>query len=165
MEPPAAREGKMDERCYPERPLVGIGVVLWRDGRVALVRRGKPPREGQWSLPGGAQKLGETVLAAAAREVREETGLDLLDPRLVDVVDLVERDAEGRVRYHYTLIEVTGRAGGGTGEAGDDAAELAWFTPEEVAAMPLWEETKRIVRRAGEMLGENGPSPTCRRRP
>ncbi len=150
-------EGGTDDRRYPERPVVGIGVVLWREGKVALIRRGKPPRAGQWSLPGGAQKLGETVLAAAVREVREETGLELVEPRIVEVVDLLERDEAGRVRYHYTLIEVTGRARGGEGEAGGDAAALAWFDPEEVAAMPLWEETKRVVRKAAEMIGEIGP--------
>ena len=144
----------MGERCYPDRPVVGVGIVLWRQGRVALVRRGKPPREGQWSLPGGAQKLGETVLEAAAREVREETGLDLVDARVVDVVDMVERDEGGRVRYHYTLVEVTGRAVGGPGEAASDAAALAWFTPEEVETLPLWAETKRIVRLAKRKIGE-----------
>ncbi len=153
-----AGEEPDDDRRYPRRPVVGIGVVLWRDGKVALIRRGKPPREGQWSLPGGAQKLGETVLAAAAREVREETGLELVEPRIVEVVDLVERDAAGRIRYHYTLIEVTGRARGGEGEAGGDAEALAWFDPEEVAAMSLWEETERVIRKAGEVIGEIGPS-------
>ncbi len=147
--------GAMGERRYPDRPVVGVGIVLWRQGRVALVRRGKPPRQGQWSLPGGAQKLGETVLEAAVREVREETGLALVDPRIVDVVDLVERDAEGRVRYHYTLVEVTGRAVGGTGEAASDAAALAWFTPGEIVALPLWEETKRIVHLAAKKIGES----------
>ncbi len=149
----------MGERRYPGRPIVGIGIVLWRDGKVALVRRGKPPRQGQWSLPGGAQRLGETVLEAAAREVREETGLDLADARIFDVVDLIERDEEGRIAYHYTLIEVTGRAVGGAGEAASDAAELAWFTPEEVAAMPLWKETRRVVGRAAELLGTGKTSP------
>ncbi len=149
----------MGERRYPRRPIVGIGIVLWRDGKLALIRRGKPPREGQWSLPGGAQKLGETVLEAAAREVREETGLDLADAKILDVVDLIERDDAGRVRYHYTLIEVTGRAVGGAGEAASDAAALAWFTPEEAARLPLWEETRRIIRLAAECIATKNSSP------
>ena len=91
-------------REYPERPIVGVGAVVWRGGRLLLVRRGKPPRLGQWSLPGGAQRLGETLVAAIAREVREEAGLEVQRVELLAAVDLVERDEDGRVRYHYTLF-------------------------------------------------------------
>ena len=133
-------------RLYPERPLVGVGVVVRRGRAALLVRRAKPPRRGQWSLPGGLLRLGEPVRAAARREVREETGLELGTLELLDVVDCIERDAEGRVRYHYLLVDFTAEAVGGEPRAASDALELRWFTPEELDGIELWEETRRILR-------------------
>jgi ADP-ribose pyrophosphatase YjhB (NUDIX family) len=95
-----------DVRQHPDRPIVGVGVVVWRGDSFLLVRRGKEPNKGQWSIPGGAQHLGETVYAAAEREVLEETGLQVTVHGLVDVVDGIRRDSEGRVNYHYTLVDV-----------------------------------------------------------
>ena len=141
----------MMSRLYPERPVVGVGTVVWRGPRVLLVRRGKPPREGQWSLPGGAQRLGETLAEAAAREVREETGLDLASLTLVTTLDLIERDALGRVRYHYTLVDFTAEAAAGEPVAGDDAAAVAWFLLEELESAGLWSETLRIIRAAAAL--------------
>ena len=92
-------------REYPHLPLVGVGAVVVRDGRVLLVRRVKPPRLGEWSLPGGLQRLGETVFEAACREVLEEARIKVRPLAIVDVVDLIER-VNQRVRYHYTLIDV-----------------------------------------------------------
>jgi 8-oxo-dGTP diphosphatase len=137
-------------RAYPDRPLVGVGVVVWRDSRVLLIQRGKPPRVGQWSLPGGAQLLGETVEAAARREVAEETGLALERLELLTVVDLIERDDAGAVPYHYTLVDLVALAGPGEPKAGDDAAAVGWFTVDEVADLDLWQETMRIIRLADE---------------
>ena len=100
-------------RAYPDRPVVGVGVVVWRRDRVLLIRRGQEPRLGQWSLPGGGQHLGETVEQAARREVREETGLALSRIELLTVVDLVERDASDAVQYHYTLVDFVAEAAAG----------------------------------------------------
>src|SRR6476660_5412765 len=97
-------------RQYPDRPIVGVGAVIWRGDAVLLIRRGQPPRVGQWSLPGGAQHLGETLAEAVSREVHEETGLTLVDLRLLTTVDLIERDPDGRVRYHYTLVDFSAEA-------------------------------------------------------
>ncbi len=135
-------------RQYPDRPIVGVGAVIWRGDRVLLIRRGKPPRAGQWSLPGGAQNLGETLREAILREVREETGLDPVDLRLLTTVDLVEREPDGRVRYHYTLIDFTAEAPHGEPVAGDDAAGVAWFALSELSALGLWSETIRIIEQA-----------------
>ena len=132
-------------REYPERPIVGVGAVVWRGDRLLLVRRGKPPRLGQWSLPGGAQHLGETLAEAIAREVREEAGLALKRVELLAAVDLVERDEAGRVRYHYTLVDFSAESASGEAVAGDDAAEVAWFTPAEAEKLGLWSETLRII--------------------
>jgi 8-oxo-dGTP diphosphatase len=134
-------------REYPLRPVVGVGVVVWHGEHVLLVRRGRPPRIGQWSLPGGAQELGETVAAAATREVLEETGLAIEVGEVLATVDMIERDGE-RVRYHYTLIDFSAEATGPELRPGGDAADARWFAPEEVAELGLWSETMRIIELA-----------------
>jgi len=136
------------KRDYPERPLVGIGVVIWRGEKALLVKRAKPPRAGQWSLPGGAQELVETVFAAARREAFEETGLRITVTGLVDVVDAIERDEAGRVRHHYTLIDVAAEAAPGEARAGSDAAAIRWVSLDDIAALELWDETARVIRLA-----------------
>jgi 8-oxo-dGTP diphosphatase len=136
-------------REYPPRPLIGVGIVVWHGERVLLIRRGKPPRVGQWSLPGGAQKLGETVAEAARREVREETGLAVEVGEVLAVVDLIERDGE-RVRYHYTLIDFGADAPDSELRPGGDAAEARWFTLDEIERLGLWSETLRIIGLARE---------------
>jgi len=140
-------------REYPERPLVGVGVVVFRADTVLLVRRAKPPRQGQWSLPGGLQKLGETVFEAARREVEEETGLavDIVDT--VAVVDSIQRDDAGRVRYHYTLVDVAAEWRSGEARPGADAAAVVWADPGALAPYDLWDETVRVIARAGHLLG------------
>jgi ADP-ribose pyrophosphatase YjhB (NUDIX family) len=135
-------------REYPERPVVGVGAVVWRGDRVLLIRRGTPPRLGQWSLPGGAQQLGETLVEAVVREVREETALALTDLRFLTTVDLIEREPGGRVRYHYTLVDFTAEAAPGEAAAGDDAAAVAWFGLAELDGLGLWSETLRIIGEA-----------------
>ena len=137
-------------REYPDRPIVGIGGVVWRGDRVLLIRRGKAPRLGQWSLPGGGQNLGETLVEGLTREVREETGLEIEAVELLAVVDLVDRDETGRVRYHYTLVDFMAEALPGEPVSGDDASEVAWFTQTEATALGLWSETGRIIALAAE---------------
>ena len=137
-------------REYPARPIVGVGVVVWHGDRVLLVRRGKAPRWGQWSLPGGAQQLGETVAEAARREVKEEVGLEVTLGDIVATVDLIERDPQGRIRYHYTLIDFVAEARGAVLRPGSDAADARWFSVAEIEALGLWSETVRVIRLARE---------------
>ncbi len=137
-------------REYPQYPVIGVGTVVWDGDRVLLVRRGRPPRQGQWSLPGGAQQLGETVAEAARREIREETGLEVEVGEIVTTVDLIERDDRGRVRYHYTLIDFTAEAASSALVPGDDAADARWFTLDQLPALGLWSETLRIIGLARE---------------
>ncbi len=137
-------------REYPDRPWVGVGVVVWKDDHLLLIRRGRAPRFGQWSLPGGAQGVGETVFEAAAREVLEETGLTVRPTGVVTVVDAITRDGAGAVHYHYTLVEVSAEWVAGEAAAMDDALEVRWARVEEAVALVPWEETDRVIRLAAE---------------
>jgi len=144
-------------REYPDRPIVGVGAVVLGPGGVLLIRRAKPPRQGQWSLPGGAQKTGETVFDAARREVLEETGLEVDILGLVDVVDSIRRDDAGKVRYHYTLVDVVAVATEpGNPIAGSDARDAAWMVLEDISGLDLWSETERVIGLAAEMAAALG---------
>ncbi|MFO1113844.1 MAG: NUDIX hydrolase [Rhodospirillales bacterium] len=138
-------------REFPQAPLVGIGAVVLRGDDVLLIRRAKPPRAGEWSLPGGLQKLGETVFEAAMREVREETGVTAEPLAIIDVVDLIEYEdgrPGGRVRWHYTLIDVAAAWRAGEPRAAADAADAVWAPVAAIAEMVSWGETVRIVEQA-----------------
>jgi ADP-ribose pyrophosphatase YjhB (NUDIX family) len=139
---------------YPNRPLIGVGVVVFKGDRVLLIRRGKPPREGQWSLPGGRQRLGERVAQTAAREVVEEAGIEIDVGGLVDVVDSITRDAAGAVEYHYTLVDLVAEWRSGEVRAGHDAAEVVWADPDDLAPYDLWKETLRVIALAAEKRAE-----------
>ncbi len=130
---------------YPNRPLIGVGVVVFKGDRVLLIRRGKPPRQGQWSLPGGRQRLGERIEEAARREVAEEAGIEIAVGPLIDVVDSITRDDQGRVQYHYTLVDLLAEWRAGEAVAGHDAAEVVWADPGDLAPYGLWRETERII--------------------
>lgn len=135
-------------RAYPSQPIVGVGVVVWHNDRVLLVKRGKPPRAGQWSLPGGAQLLGETLAESAKREVREETGIDIRLGDIVATLDLIDRDDAGRVRHHYTLVDFVAEAEQTELLAGDDAEDARWFARQDIMQLDLWSETVRIINLA-----------------
>lgn len=140
-----------DSRRKPERPVVGVGVVVWRGDEFLLVRRGKAPNKGQWSIPGGAQQLGETVFAAGEREVLEETGLRVKVLGLVDVVDGIHRDESGVVDWHYTLVDLVAESPSGEAQAADDAEEAAWFSLARLPGLGLWSETERVIRQSASI--------------
>ena len=127
-------------------PLIGCAAVVWRGEEVLLIRRGKPPLKGQWSIPGGRQIWGETVRSCALRELKEETGLDAEILGLIDVVDAIYPD--GGKDYHFTFIDFAARVTGGELKAGDDAREARWHPADSLESLGLWSETLRVIRAA-----------------
>jgi 8-oxo-dGTP diphosphatase len=133
------------KREYPEQPLVGVGAIIIENSRVLLVKRAHPPLQEQWSIPGGVLEVGELVRAAAVREAREETGLIVEPGELLGVYDRVLRDSAGRVQYHYVLVDFLCRRAGGELQAADDAAEVRWFTREQLPGLSLAEDTLEVI--------------------
>ena len=139
-------------REYPDRPLVGVGAVIIGSQGVVLIKRGKPPRVGAWSLPGGAQKVGETVNDAARREILEETNLNAEIHGLIDVVDSIMRDPDGHIQYHYTLVDILATVNSkAIPIAGGDAADAQWVAMDDLPKLELWSETTRIIEQAHTM--------------
>jgi 8-oxo-dGTP diphosphatase len=133
------------KREYPDQPLVGVGCIIVEEGRVALIKRGHPPLLGEWSIPGGLLELSETVRQAAEREAQEETGLIVDAIELLGVFDRIVRDGEGRTLYHYVLVDFLCRRTSGQLKAAGDADDARWFTPDEVAALALPEDTAQVI--------------------
>jgi 8-oxo-dGTP diphosphatase len=141
------------KREFPEHPLVGVGAIIINGPRVLLVKRAHPPLQAQWSIPGGVLEVGEFVRDAAVREAREETGLIVEPGELLGVYDRVLRDLESRVQYHYVLIDFLCRPVSGELLAASDAAEVRWFTREELPALNLAADTQDVIRKGFEKLG------------
>ena len=133
MSPAERREA----RRYPDRPIVGVLAVVLRGDRMLVVRRSNPPMPGRWGFPGGVLELGETVAQGAMRELLEETGVQAQAADPLTVIDSIDRDDEGRVRFHYTLVAVIGIWQSGEGSPGDDADEVAWLTRAEIVERNL----------------------------
>ena len=140
-----------EKREYPDRPFVGVGVIVFRDQEVLLVKRNKDPNKGHWSIPGGRQMLGETIAEAAHRELLEETGVKVAPLLLVDVVDAIIPDAEGKIKYHYTLVDYMGQWKTGKSRPGDDAQEVKWVHLNELSLYSLLEKTMNIIHKASVM--------------
>ena len=135
-------------RSYPDRPIVGVGAVVLEGGRVLLVRRANEPSKGEWSLPGGAVELGESLEEAVVREIREETGLDVEVGRVVEVLDRVRRDAAGRVEYHYVIVDYACAIRGGLLAAGTDAADVRWVDVAGLAQLGVSEKAISVINKA-----------------
>ncbi len=125
-------------------PVVGVGVVVWKGNDVLLIRRGKPPRKGSWSLPGGRQNLGETTRETAVREVAEETGTHIQVGTLLDVIDSITQEPGGDL-FHYTLVDFDADWVAGDLVAGDDADDAIWADADDLGPYALWSETVRII--------------------
>ncbi|MEL6665180.1 MAG: NUDIX hydrolase [Pseudomonadota bacterium] len=136
------------------RPVPAVGVVCFRDEQVLLIRRGTPPKQGEWSMPGGRVEPGEPVRTAALRELKEETGVDAVLVDLVDVVDAVFQNRSGDlITRHYVLIDFVAQWQSGEPVAGDDAADARFFHLSDLASLDLWDETLRVIDAAAGRLG------------
>lgn len=136
----------VNRREYPDRPWVGIGVVALRGEEVLLIRRGRPPRQGEWSLPGGGQRLGEPAELCARRELLEETGIEVGPLSLLAVVDAITPGEAGRgPRFHYTIIDFQARWLSGEARPGGDVTEVAWVPVGALEPYGLWPEARRVI--------------------
>lgn len=155
-------------REFPDRPVVGVGGVVILDGRALLIRRGSEPLKGQWSIPGGILELGETLIEAVCRELREETSLDV---RALDLIEVFERIIPGadanlsaplavppRPQYHFVIVDYLCEAIAGSPRAGSDVTDVALVCEEELAAYNLTPAATRVVRKAFEMARDRAQS-------
>ena len=141
------------KRDYPERPLIGVGAVIVDGGRVVVVRRGHEPLKGEWSIPGGVLEIGETLRAGAAREALEETGLAVEAREVLEVLDRIVRDGEGRIQFHYVLIDFLCRRTGGELRAGGDAEEARWISAGELDSFSIADSAAAVLRKGLERAG------------
>lgn len=136
------------------RPVPAVGVVCFRDEHVLLIRRGTPPKQGEWSLPGGRVEPGEPVRSAAMRELKEETAVDAELIDLIDVVDAIFENRDGDlITRHYVLIDFLAAWRAGEPQAGDDAADARFFHLSEIKSLEMWDETLRVIDAAADRLG------------
>jgi len=135
-------------RRFPERPIVGVGAVIVDRGRVLLVKRAHEPLKGEWSLPGGGVEVGETLHDAVVREVREETGLDVRVGPVVEVIDRIHPEVDGRVEFHFVIIDYLCSVAGGTMVHSSDAADACWVEVDDLPRYALTEIATTVIRKA-----------------
>ena len=146
-------------RPYPDRPVVGVGAVVLDGDRVLLVKRGHAPLKGHWSLPGGAVEIGETLEQGVAREVLEETGLTIEVGPIVEVLDRISRDADGRIEHHFVLIDFVARQNGGVLRSASDADEAAWVAVSDLRAFEVAAVTVSVIQKAASRAFDAGERP------
>lgn len=140
------------KREYPTQPTVGIGAVIICNGKILLAKRGSEPGKNKWSIPGGLVELGETVRDTVIREVKEETNLDVEAHSLIDIVDNLEPDEKGKLRYHFVILDFFVRLKGGNPDAGSDALEVRWVSLNEVEKYDLTRIFREFFERNRETL-------------
>ena len=141
------------QREYPQAPIVGVGAIIIKDRRVLLVCRANEPNRGQWSIPGGTVELGETLAQAAAREVWEECQIEVEAGDVVATFDLIRRDEQGRIRFHYVLLDLVARYAGGQPVAGTDALEVRWASAGELDQLDIIPRLVPVIRKALDQAG------------
>jgi len=141
---------------YPKHPMVGVGAIIVRNGKILIVKRKSEPGKGRWSVPGGLVELGETVGQTVVREVKEECNLNVEVDRLIDVVDSLTKDEEGNIKYHFVILDFFVKLKGGELKAGDDAEEARWVPLEEVEKYNLTKTFREFLKRNMEILKKYG---------
>ncbi len=137
-----------ESREYPVRPICGVGAFVRKGDAILLIRRGKAPRLNEWSIPGGAVELGETWREAARREVREECGIEIAVGDVLDAIDIIERDPDGRIRYDYAIVDFMATFLQGEPRANSDAADVRWVTRDVLDQYPMNPQTRKLLLRA-----------------
>jgi len=132
---------------YPLLPRVGVGAIVIHEGKVLLVKRGIEPSFGMWAIPGGTLKLGEKLQECAAREILEETGITIKVGACVHVFDFMERDIEGKIKFHYVVVDFTAEYICGEPKGADDADDARWLAPEELSSLPVAKNTLDALRK------------------
>ncbi len=133
------------QREYPIQPIPAVGGVVFRGGRVLLIRRKNPPDEGTWAIPGGRIRIGETLQEAAEREVFEETGVITKATGPVFTFDVIQRDESGNIRYHYVIIDLAAEYVAGEINPGDDANDARWVSRNELERLPIGRSTRLLL--------------------
>ena len=131
---------------YPDRPRVAVGAIVFKEDAVLLVQRGQPPAEGTWAIPGGSVVVGETLQQAAEREILEETGVLIRAGEPVYTFDVIERDEQGRVRFHYVIVDLSAEHVGGTPRAASDVADARWISAAELPRLKVSPRTWALLR-------------------
>lgn len=138
------------QRQYPSQPLIGVGAIIMNRNKMLIVKRANEPAKGLWSVPGGVVELGEQLHEALKREVKEETGLEVDIERLVDAVDNIVFNEEGRIQYHYVLLDYLCRPRGGALKAADDVHDIQWVPLEALQSLPITPSLNRVIAKIGE---------------
>jgi 8-oxo-dGTP diphosphatase len=145
-----------DARSYPERPFLAASAAIVRDGKILVVRRARPPANGLYTLPGGVVEIGETLIEAVAREVREETALEIEPVGLAGFRETIVRDADSRVERHFIILCFASRWRAGDPVLNEELSEARWLDPAELAGLPTTPGLAEIVAAAFERLAAAG---------
>ncbi|HPK53544.1 MAG TPA: NUDIX hydrolase [Smithellaceae bacterium] len=135
--------------AYPSVPRVGVGAITIHQGKVLLVKRGVEPSRGLWAIPGGTLELGETLQECAAREILEETGITIKVGACIYVFDFFQRDKDGKIKFHFVIVDFAAEYVSGEPRGADDAEEARWLAPAELNALPVAKNTLAALRSIG----------------
>jgi 8-oxo-dGTP diphosphatase len=151
----------MKERTFPDRPWLGVGGLIFKNDQVLLIKRGREPGIGLWSIPGGMVEVGETIEIALQREIQEETGLKVEVQDLVKIFERIIPDGEGRIQYHYVVLDYWCRVVGGHLSAASDAEEAGFYSMQDLDRLHLLPETEQVIRQGYHIFqSQNGPGPS-----
>ncbi|OGS55942.1 MAG: hypothetical protein A3K60_06295 [Euryarchaeota archaeon RBG_19FT_COMBO_56_21] len=133
------------DREYPNAPRIGVGGVIIKEGRILMIKRAFEPGAGKWSIPGGMVEVGERLSEACAREVEEETGLEVEVLELINVFDMIDKDDQGRVQYHYVLVDFLAKPVGGAEKMSAEATEMKWVTHQEAKSLDMTKTARKAI--------------------